>query len=1242
MITTHNLESALLSLGFHREGEKLFGLYDSLRNDVIEVDLDAEKIIYPATLKVNENQTTNFSHRENFVVLECVYRLLRKGYRPEHIEIEKRWKLGHEAKGGRADICVYDEDGKNVITIIECKTPGAEYNKEYRKVLTDGGQLFSYRQQEGSAQWLCLYSSDFIDGAVTYEAEVIPAFDDPEKKKQKIKDGTINLYEDATTVAKLFAVWKETYGQLRRGDLIFNDEASPYKVQVLPLRKKHLKEFTESDASKIVNQFEEILRHNNVSDKENAFNRLIALFICKLVDEYEKSDEDIVDFQYRLGSDTYEDLQDRLQLLHKKGMEEFMKEEMFYVSSAYPEELFRTYTKENRRKAIEDLSEVIRKLKYYSNNDFAFKDVHNEELFLQNSKVLIEVVQLFERHRIVYSSKHQFLGDLFEQLLSKGFKQNEGQFFTPMPITRFIWDCMPLERFAQGAVENKYPKVIDYACGSGHFLTEAVSAVNTVLGAGVSPSEGEENSSNHWVRNHIYGIEKDYRLARVSKVSLFMNGAGEGTIVFGDGLDNHPDQGISNHHFDILVANPPYSVKAFKQHLNLTHNTSEVMKVVSETGNEIETLFVERVAQLLKPHGLAAIILPSSFLTNEPKSYTMAREILMKSFMIRAVAQLGSKTFAATGTSTVILFLEKYMTPPERIHLIDDTVQSILEGSELGGWEDEKVFVSYLKRIRVDADEYRAVVIDQSADALRIEKTEYFKNYWAAFIDSKLWIDASKGKAFKSLNAEDQEERKLKLFYTFVRTIEQEKLRYFALSHDHQTLVLTAPSENKLQKEFLGYDWSNRKGNEGIKIIQPGGMLYEDDDREAAGTLAAAIRDSFAGRDPEVSAEKKKYLSFIDTYELFNFSRPSFINVMNLGADKKITVDSVYPLTMLGKLAGIDIRKGSNITQKSAGDGQIKVVAGGKSYAYLTDKANRDAHVVTVSGSGANAGYVNYWDEAIFASDCTTVQTDDEVTTRWIFFYLKFLQEQIISTLQRGAAQPHVYPKDVAQIPIPELDKQQQEQVVMACEKVEEEFTQTRMSIKNYQAKIAELLENLDVISRGGGELLQLSDGSVFSLGIGKRVLAQEVSATGSVPVFSANVHEPFGYVEKTLRDDFSRDSILWGIDGDWMVGRVPAGEPFYPTDHCGVLQVDEEVVHPRYMQHLLFNVGRVANFSRQHRASIDRVASLGVEVAPIEVQRSVMGQVLDLEEKIKIAQDKLAVLASERSEAVKGFLIGS
>ena len=148
-----------------------------------------------------------------------------------------------------------------------------------------------------------------------------------------------------------------------------------------------------------------------MSDKENAFNRLIALFIAKLVDEIQKSETDIVEFQYKIGTDTYETLQDRLQRLHKEGMERFMREEIYYVADDYAEQVIQSYTGQKRTKLIEELKNTIRVLKFYTNNDFAFKDVHNEELFYQNGKILVEMVQLFENYRIIGSNNLQMLGD---------------------------------------------------------------------------------------------------------------------------------------------------------------------------------------------------------------------------------------------------------------------------------------------------------------------------------------------------------------------------------------------------------------------------------------------------------------------------------------------------------------------------------------------------------------------------------------------------------------------------------------------------------------------------------------------------------------------------------------------------------------------------------------------------------------------------------------------------------------
>ena len=629
MIRKNNLEAMIKAIGYIQSSrtkiyEKKYAQFDC----VIEVDFNGSgSINYPEDkgMKITRRTTCNFSQPENFVVLECITRLMDKGYRPEHIELEKEWTLGHSDKGGFADILVKDADGKTLF-IVECKTPGTEYKKELNNTLNDGGQLFSYWKQEGTCKWLSLYASDFDGKTISYTTETIDCNDDANILATAKKDHSILLYRDAGTIEDLFSAWDETYDKRLCGDVIFRDDSQAYQIGVKPLRKIDLKDFSEND--KVVNKFEEILRHNNVSDKENAFNRLIALFICKLVDEIQKNDNDIVDFQYKAGTDTYEDLQDRLQRLHKEGMEKFMREEIFYVADDYAEKLVQQYTGQKRKNMIEDLRSTLRILKFYTNNDFAFKDVHNEELFYQNGKILVEMVQLFENYRIIGSNDLQMLGDLFEQLLNKGFKQNEGQFFTPIPITRFIWDSLPLSKIIKKKNSIEFPKILDYACGAGHFLTQGFEAINDNVLA-IDPNYDVDSI---WTEHKIFGIEKDYRLARVSKISLFMHGAGDGNIIFGDGLENYPDKNISNNSFDILVANPPYSVKAFKPHLKLKDNKFSILDKISNNGSEIETLFVERIAQVLKPLGIASVILPVSILNKDNNSFIAAREEILKNF----------------------------------------------------------------------------------------------------------------------------------------------------------------------------------------------------------------------------------------------------------------------------------------------------------------------------------------------------------------------------------------------------------------------------------------------------------------------------------------------------------------------------------------------------------------------------------------------------------------------------------
>ena len=110
------------------------------------------------------------------------------------------------------------------------------------------------------------------------------------------------------------------------------------------------------------------------------------------------------------------------------------------------------------------------------------------------------------------------------------------------------------------------------------------------------------------------------------------------------------------------------------------------------------------------------------------------------------------------------------------------------------------------------------------------------------------------------------------------------------------------------------------------------------------------------------------------------------------------------------------ICRGSIITEAQTHVGSVKVVAAAITYSYLHDIANRSANVITISSSGANAGYMNFWRESIFASDCITVQCEKDIDTILTYHQLELYRDAIMKK-SRGSAQPHVYPSDIESLP---------------------------------------------------------------------------------------------------------------------------------------------------------------------------------------------------------------------------------
>lgn len=287
MITRENLKNALSCLEFEKVENSVYDLMSRHFDGFdISVDLTNELITYPAGLEADRDTTKNFSKNENFVVLECVVRLLAQGYKPEHIVLEPETPGGRENGYYYGDILVRDNDKRPYI-LIECKTEDGkeddEFQKAWRKTLLDGDQLFNYYNTYRQAQYLALYASDLVEGEIRSHYRLITMTDNHDYLESNPKlIGYEKVSRDNGTRDDFFRVWCVTYGNDFSTNGAFEiDDVPAFGVKKKKLTFDDLYNVEEDDIQKKYLQFAQILRQYNVASHENAFDKLVNLFLVK-------------------------------------------------------------------------------------------------------------------------------------------------------------------------------------------------------------------------------------------------------------------------------------------------------------------------------------------------------------------------------------------------------------------------------------------------------------------------------------------------------------------------------------------------------------------------------------------------------------------------------------------------------------------------------------------------------------------------------------------------------------------------------------------------------------------------------------------------------------------------------------------------------------------------------------------------------------------------------------------------
>jgi restriction endonuclease S subunit len=350
------------------------------------------------------------------------------------------------------------------------------------------------------------------------------------------------------------------------------------------------------------------------------------------------------------------------------------------------------------------------------------------------------------------------------------------------------------------------------------------------------------------------------------------------------------------------------------------------------------------------------------------------------------------------------------------------------------------------------------------------------------------------------------------------------------------------------------------------------------------------------------------------------------------------------------------LSKGKTITRATATEGEIPVIGGGLGPSYFHNKANRTAPVITISASGANAGFVNFWEEPIWASDCSTIieTPNSPALLKYIYLFLQSKQEFINTNLRRGSAQPHVYMSDISEleIPVPALEEQRE-----IIERLEAAFTEISSLRENLQKRKIQV----DLLLRGALSISYMQHIDRNTRNVELRDIADFEG--GSQPAKSNFVYERReGYIRFIQIRDFGSDKNLTYIpvtnknrlcvETDVLIGRYGASVGKILTGLTGAYNVALMKVIPKteivdndflyfYLLSDLFqgNLAKVSDRSAQNGFSKEDIGTFLVKLPSIVKQRKIVTQLTKVQSDIKNLDSNIKLANSNLTSLQKSLL---
>lgn len=274
------------------------------------------------------------------------------------------------------------------------------------------------------------------------------------------------------------------------------------------------------------------------------------------------------------------------------------------------------------------------------------------------------------------------------------------------------------------------------------------------------------------------------------------------------------------------------------------------------------------------------------------------------------------------------------------------------------------------------------------------------------------------------------------------------------------------------------------------------------------------------------------------------------------------------------------MQRGTSLTKNDSTEGAYPVISGGRVPAFYCDKFNREGETITVAGSGAGAGYVQYWNEPIFVCDAFSIKGCENVSTKYLYYCLTNMQDKIYAT-KKGGGVPHVHISSIENFLIPIPHPAIQEEIVRILDHFTNLAAELQAELQARKEQYEYYRNKLLMFDKIGGctqSVTWMKMSEIGNICMCKRIMKEQTNNIGGVPFYKIGTFGKVAdaYISQELYEDY-KNRFSFPVKGEVLIsasgtiGRsvIYDGKDAYFQDSNIVwVHNDETKVLNKYLYH--------------------------------------------------------------------------